>query len=150
MKFLEVKGKDQDFGVLCKKLEDYQYAMLPGIKEKGYSLTDDLDDVEVVFLLYIDNRAVGSIGLKRKSIDTCEIVRVFVEEDFRGQGYSKMLFDRIESRAKQMGFKNAEIVAWCKAETAVKLYEKRGYQKSEEKISEWFGGYRYVEFFKNF
>ena len=46
--------------------------------------------------------------------------------------------------------KKAEIVAWVVAKEALNLYEKFGYAKSEEKISEWFGGYKYVELEKEF
>lgn len=149
MKILQVSGENKDFLHLCKSLEDFQYKMIPVLKEKGYSLTNDLKDVTGL-ILYVNNKPVGSIGLKKISDETCEIVRVFVCAEHRGKGYSKLLFEKIENLAKALGYKRAEIVAWCKAKVAVNLYEKQGYTKSEEKISEWFGGDKYVEFFKNF
>ncbi len=147
MKILQVSGKDKDFVYLCKKLEDFQYNLLPNIKEKGYSLTNNLEDIKGL-LLYVDEKPVGSIGIKRVNDKVCEIVRVFVDEDYRGNGYSKLLFEKIEKLAKSLGYEKAEMSAWCEAKVALKLYEKLGFIKSEEKVSEWYGGNEYVELFK--
>ena len=148
MKFVKVDGNNKDFKLMCKNLEEFQFDMLPILKEKGYSLTDDLNDI-VGFVLYINDVVVGSVGLKKIDDDTCEFVRVFIVEEYRGNGYAGMLFEKIENLAREIGYKKAEMVAWGKAKSALKLYEKLGYEKSEEKISEWFGGFGYVELFKN-
>ncbi len=150
MEILEVENTNKHFAYLCKTLEDYQYKLLPGIKEKGYSLTNDLHEVVVAFVMYENEKPIGSIGLKKVSDTSCEIVRVLVLEDFRGKGYSKLLFEKVHEKAKEMGFKKAEIVAWKKAEAAVCLYKKLGYNVCHEGKSEWFGGYDYVEFEKEF
>ena len=148
MKILKVNGQDKDFAMLCKKLEDYQYNLIPILKQKGYTLTDDLQQITGL-VLYVEDKPVASIGLKEVTKDNCEIVRVFVCPEHRGKGYSKILFNEIENLAKSLDYKKAEIVVWCKAETALKLYKKLGYTHTGEKISEWFGGDKYVELFKN-
>ena len=147
MEILKVEGLDKDFKMLCEQLEEFQFNMIPILKEKDYSLTKDLEKV-IGFVLYDNKKPIGSIGLKKSSDDTCEIVRVFVLEDYRGNGYAGMLFEKVETLAKELGFKNAELVAWCDAKSALRLYEKMGFMKSEEKISEWYGGFKYVELFK--
>lgn len=149
MKILQVSGDNKDFALLCKKLEEFQYNLLPILREKDYSLTDNLEDI-IGFILYDDNKPIGSIGFRKNSDDVCQIVRVFVDENYRGKGYSKLLFEKIENLVKDLGFKRAEIEAWCDAKVALKLYEKMGYIKSEEKVSEWYGGSKYVELFKIF
>ncbi len=147
MEIIKVDGGDKDFELMCKELENFQYNMIPVLKEKDYSLTDDLGDI-TGFVLYDNEKPIGSIGLKKITDDSCEIVRVFVLESCRGNGYAGMLFEKIENLAKELGFKNAEMVAWVSAKSALRLYEKLGYKKSEEKISEWFGGSKYVELYK--
>lgn len=147
MEIVKVKGLDKDFKMLCEQLEEFQFNMIPILREKDYSLTKDLDKV-TGFVLYDNKKPIGSIGLKKSSDDTCEIVRVFVSEDYRGNGYAGMLFEKVETLAKELGFKNAELVAWCDAKSALRFYEKMGFVKSEEKISEWYGGFKYVELFK--
>lgn len=148
MKIVKVNGNNPDFMYLCKELENFQFDLLPILKEKNYSLTDDLDEV-IGFVMYINELPIGSIGLKRISENVCEIVRVFVCENFRGKGYAKILFEKIEGLAKLMGFKKAEMVAWAKAKSAINLYKKLNYNMSAEKPSEWFGGNAYIELFKD-
>lgn len=148
MKILQVKGSNPDFILLCKKLENFQFNLLPILKEKEYSLTNNLDDI-IGFILYIDNTPIGSIGLKKISNDVCEIVRVFVREEYRGKNYAKILFEKIEHLAKNMGYKKAEMVAWSKATSALKLYNKLGYIIAQENLSEWYGGNSYVELYKD-
>ena len=144
----EVEGTDSVFFDFSKKLEDFQFNLMPVLKEKGYNLTENLEEI-TGFILYINRKPVGSIGLKKINDETCEIVRVFVDEVCRGNGYSRLLFEKVESYAKNIGYKKAEMVAWCKADSALALYKKLGYSFSEEKESEWFAGLRYVELSKD-
>jgi len=148
MEIKKVNGSNKDFFKLCKMLEDFQYSLMPIIKEKGYTLTDNLQEV-TGFILYVNNKPIGSIGLRKVSEEVCEIVRVFVCSEYRGRGYAKALFKEVESLAKSLGYKKAEIVAWVVAKEAISLYEKFGFTKSEEKVSEWYGGYKYVELEKS-
>lgn len=148
MEIIKVNGKHQDFKNLCEELENFQFDMIPVLKEKEYSLTDDLNDI-TGYVLYDGEKPIGSIGLKNVNQDICEIVRVFVLEEYRGNGYARILFEKIENLAREIGYKKAEMVAWCDAGSALRLYEKLGYKKSEEKSSEWFGGSKYVELHKN-
>lgn len=148
MEIKKVNGSHPDFFKLSESLENFQFNLMPILKDKGYSLTENLNEI-TGFILYINGDPVGSIGLKKIDNETCEIVRVFVDEKYRGNGYSKLLFSKIEELAKNMNFKKAEMVAWCKAKSALALYNKLNYVSSEEKESEWFTGLKYVELFKN-
>lgn len=148
MQIVKVDGNNKDFKLMCEQLENFQFNMIPILKEKEYSLTDDLNEI-TGYLLYDNEKPIGSIGLKKISDESCEIVRVFVLDEYRGNGYAGMLFEKIENLAKEQGFKKAEMVAWVSAKSALRLYEKLGYLKTEEKVSEWFGGSKYVELYKN-
>ena len=147
MQIKQVNGSHQDFFELSRKLEDFQFNLMPVLKEKGYNLTENLEEI-TGFILYINENPVGSIGLKKIDDDTCEIVRVFVDDNYRGNGYAKLLFEKIENLAKEMGFKKAEMIAWCKAESALSLYKKLNFISTSPKESEWFAGLCYVELFK--
>ena len=148
MNIVKVNGNDKDFLLMCKALEEFQFNMIPILREKEYSLTDDLNDI-TGFVMYDADKPIASIGLKKIDKRSCEIVRVFVLEEYRGKGYAGMMFEKIENFARELGFKKAEMVAWVSAKSALRLYEKIGYTNTEEKISEWFGGAAYVELFKN-
>lgn len=144
----QVKGTDPVFLEYSKKLEAFQFNLMPVLKEKGYSLTDNLDEI-TGFILHINDEPVGSIGLKKIDETTCEIVRVFIDEDSRGYGHAGLLFERAENHAKKLGYKKVEMVAWCKAKSALALYKKLSYNFSEEKESEWFAGLQYIELSKD-
>ena len=145
--FKRVNGQDRDLFLMSKKLEDFQFNLMPCLKENGYSLTDDLSDI-LGFVMYDESKPVASIGLRKVTNDRCEIVRVFVDENYRGRGYAKLLFQKIEELAITLGFKFAEMVAWQKVNAATSLYVKLGYTASEEKESERFDGLKYIEFLK--
>ncbi len=147
MEIIETNGINKDFKFLCTQLELFQYKLLPNLKNKEYNLTDDLEEISE-FILYDNSKPIGCIGLKKIDSKSCEIVRVFVLDQYRGNGYASLLLKRIEDKAKSLGFTQVEMVAWCKATAALKLYEKFGFIKSEEKISEYFG-YKYIELTKN-
>ena len=148
MQIVKVNGSNKEFKLMCEQLENFQFNMIPILKEKEYSLTDNLNEI-TGYLLYDNEKPIGSIGLKKISDESCEIVRVFVLDEYRGNGYAGMLFEKIENLAKEQGFKKAEMVAWVSVKSALRLYEKLGYLKTEEKVSEWFGGSKYVELYKN-
>lgn len=148
MKILRVNGSNKDFVYLCEELENFQFNLMPVLREKGYCLTDDLHEIEG-FILYDNEKPIGSIGLKRINEDTCEIVRVFISDNYRGNGYAGLLFEKIEDLAKNMGFIKAEMVAWSLSVSALALYKKLGYKFSEEKKSEWFEGFYYIELTKD-
>ena len=37
MEIVKVKGVDKDFELLCRELENFQYNMIPVLKEKDYN-----------------------------------------------------------------------------------------------------------------
>ena len=101
MQLVKVSGNSKDFTYLCKQLECFQYNLIPVLKENKYTLTDDLQEI-TGYVLYVDNNPVGSIGLKKISNDVCEIVRVFVLESYRGNGYANLLMKKIQHYIKNL------------------------------------------------
>src|SRR5574344_1646245 len=121
LKIIKVSGNNKDFKKLCLDLENFQHQLLPVLSETGYSLTDDLKDIKA-FVLYDKTIAIGSIGLKHIDSESCEIVRVFINEQYRGKGYARLLFSKIEDYARELGYKRAEMVAWSVSTSALFLY----------------------------
>ena len=79
-----------------------------------------------------------------------DIKKMKEEINYRTNELRPKLSDDVKE-ARSLGdlSENAEMVAWTKAKSALRLYEKLGYSRSEEKVSEWFGGFGYVELIKN-
>ena len=99
MNILKVKGTNKNFETLCKQLEDYQFSLLPSLRDKKYSLTHDLSDI-LGYVLIDNEKPIASMGIKKVDENTCELVRVFVCEDYRGKGCASRLFRETENLAK--------------------------------------------------
>ncbi len=146
MKIIKVEENNKDLGKLCLLLEKFQHQILPELAEKGYTLADT-SGIDA-FLLYDGKDAIGSIGLKHIDNNTCEIVRVFMKDEYRGNGFAQLLFNHIEEYARNFGYRRAELITWANSISALALYKKLGYIRSEEKKSEMFNGLKYVELHK--
>ncbi len=80
-----------------------------------------------VIVARIDGRMVGTATL---ALDT--VARVFVLPEIQGQGFGKILMDRIESQARSSGLTRLVLDASL---PALRFYEARGYRKiSDESI----------------
>ena len=60
MEILQVNGSNKDFYALCEKLQNFQYSLLPVLKENGYTLTDDLQEVTGFILLFQIKRSASA------------------------------------------------------------------------------------------
>jgi ribosomal protein S18 acetylase RimI-like enzyme len=106
-------------------------AMLPG----GPWNDEDLNDVQGEyinndgdFLLgMLDNRIVCMGALKKKTKLVAEIKRMRVHPDYQRKGLGQMMLDKLEERARQLGYKELHLDTTTKQIPAQKLYEKNGY-----------------------
>ena len=128
MEYIWTDGNDQDFQRFYLKTEEY-YSRIVGGKENRtgfipYNLSESISDV---LIAYADGKAAGCAGLKKYSDQDVEIKRVWVEPEWRGKHIATQLMDRIEDKARQMGFKRAILQTRPVMPDAVGLYENRGY-----------------------
>ena len=129
MEFIWTDGNNEVFRDFYLKTEEYYSRIVGGEKNrKGfipYNLSESISDV---LIAYADQKPVGCAGLKRYSDRDVEIKRVWVEPDCRGKHIATNLMDRIEEKARQMGYKRAILQTRPIMPDAVGLYEKRGYK----------------------
>ena len=129
LEFIWTDGNNEEFHRFYLETEDYYSSIVGGKKNrKGfipYNLSESISDV---LLAYMDGVAVGCAGLKKYNDSDVEIKRVWVEPDYRGRHIATELMDRIEDKAREMGFKRAVLQTRPIMEDAVGLYEKRGYE----------------------
>lgn len=62
---------------------------------------------------------------------TVEMRKVFLRPAFRGNGYSYLLLDEVETIARNRGFQQIVLVSGVEQPEAVAGYRKRGYQEME-------------------
>lgn len=109
--------------VEIKKCDNYdearelfvEYSGLKGAEVCFVSFENELKNLEevyssgVILIAKEDDKLVGCIAVKKIENDICELKRLFVRQRYRGNGYSKQLFENAITYAKSLGYKKAVI-----------------------------------------
>ena len=77
---------------------------------------------------YDNDIPVGSASFKKYDDENAEVKRVFVKEEYRGQGISNELMKMLEQRAREKGFKYFILESGEPLVSAMALYRKIGYK----------------------
>ncbi len=123
-------GSDPAFQHFYAVTEAY-YSRIVGGEEKRRAFTPYNASLEIpdAVIACCGEKAVGCAGLKRYSGADAEIKRLWVEPAFRRQHIAMALMDRVEEKAKLMGFHRVILQTRPIMRDAVALYEKRGYRQ---------------------
>ena len=127
MRIIKTDGGNKDFYNLCKKLDDSLNENVSGRTNSGINSLYNIDQIKDVFLMYDGERAIGSIALWYHDDKTCEIMRVFVEEDYRGQGIAGQLVNMVLELAVEKGYKDIHLRTWSSTPYSLRAYEKLGF-----------------------
>jgi GNAT superfamily N-acetyltransferase len=76
---------------------------------------------------YRDGVAVCGGGLKRLPDGACEIKRMYVVPDARGQGLARRLLRALEDAARDLGYTVARLDTGPRQQHAQRMYEAQGY-----------------------
>jgi len=126
-------------------------AMLPG----GLWNDDDLSDITNQYLTnggeflvgVLDNRIVCMGALKKKSDTTGEIKRMRILPDFQRKGYGQLILDRLETKARKLGYTELYLDTTTKQIPAQNFYKKNGYCEISRTV---FSGLEIIFFEKHF
>jgi putative acetyltransferase len=89
-----------------------------------------LEDKSAYFIATIDGAVAGGAGIYPSDglpQDTCELVKMYLLPEARGKGIATLLIDRCISFAKSSGFDHIYIESMPELQTALKMYEKKGW-----------------------
>ncbi len=79
-------------------------------------------------ILAIDNgQPVGVVGLKKIKEDICEMARLYVRPECRGEGYGKGLALQSMKAAKDAGYRTIRLYTLPTMITALSMYRKIGF-----------------------
>ena len=108
------------FGMnLCFQNFDVEVANLPG----KYALPEGR-----LFLAFADKKLAGCIALRKLEDGICEMKRLFVKDEFRGQKIGIKLIEKLFDEAKNIGYEKMRLDTYPpKMAKAVKLYESYGF-----------------------
>jgi hypothetical protein len=120
-------SNDKDFQWLIKQLDK---ELLDELHEDQatYDQYNKVPDINTVVVVYVNTQAAASGCFKKYNADTVEIKRMFVKEEYRGKGFSKIVLSELENWALEEGFKFALLETSIHFIPATTLYKKAGYK----------------------
>lgn len=73
-------------------------------------------------------RVVGTVAVERRNATTCEIKRVYLRAEYRGQGHGRALMEHILRWITETGYRTA--IAWSdiRFATAHQMYRRLGFE----------------------
>lgn len=126
------------FGLnLCFQNFDEEVANLPGkyVAPEGR-----------LFLAFSGEKLAGCVALRKLEDEICEMKRLFVREDFRGQNIGKILIEKLFEEARSNGYKKMRLDTFPpKMGRAVKMYESYGFREIPPYYHNPYGEALYME-----
>jgi GNAT superfamily N-acetyltransferase len=87
-----------------------------------------LDRGGAIFLAVDGDKVIGTAGLWKENEETYELIKMFVDTEYRGQGISKLLLDHCLAEARKTGAKKVLLFSNSQLQTALKLYGSYGFR----------------------
>lgn len=129
MTFEHTNGRNKDFVELCHELDAYLNDIVGGEENRAeYIPYNSLDDIHDAFVVYDGEQAVGCAAIKRYDDESAEVKRVFIREEYRGQGISKRLMELSEQTAREQGYSSLILESGEILAEAMALYRRIGFQ----------------------
>ncbi|SJZ89427.1 GNAT family N-acetyltransferase [Anaerorhabdus furcosa] len=80
-----------------------------------------------LYVVLSQDRVVGCIALRKLSKDVCEMKRLYVRSEVRGQGIAGRLIDLLIEQARLIGYKTMVLDTIPALKSAIHLYKKKGF-----------------------
>lgn len=98
-------------------------------------LEDEIKDTEKkygypygrMYILLVDEKTAGCVALSRNDEQYCEMKRLYVRPEYRGNKLSQVLCDKVIEDAKKIGYKYVRLDTFPFMKNAIALYEKYGF-----------------------
>lgn len=116
-----------------------EYSHIQGAENCFVSFDKELNDLGgyysggAIMVGYEENKSVACVAIRKISDTTCEMKRLFVRPEFRGNGFSRKMIQAIKDKAYELGFK--EIMLTTKPKVmpiGYAMYKRIGFEELSE------------------
>jgi putative acetyltransferase len=136
---IKTDSDNPDFIGLVVLLDQY-LAIIDGEEHAFYAQLNKPQKMNHVIVGYENDKPVGCGAIKKYSEETAEIKRMFVIEEYRGQGIAKRILRELETWARELNYSYSILETGKNQPTAICFYQKSGY-----KIIPSYGQYIQIE-----
>lgn len=137
--FIRTTSSNPDFEKLVVLLDRY-LAILDGDDHAFYAQFNKSNLLKNAIVYYENNQPVAIGAYKEYDKETVEMKRMFTLPECRGKGIGFKMLNELENWAKEEGYYNAVLETGHLQKDAIHLYQKSGYE-----ITENYGQYIGVE-----
>ncbi len=128
--FKRTDGKDKDFIENCRLLDrDLDLRVGKKIKRDKYKKYNQLDEIKEAIVVYADNKVVGGGAIRRYDDENIELKRVFVHNEYQGQGLGSRLVSLLIEWAMELGYKRMVLETGELLVESCAVYKKLGFKE---------------------
>lgn len=138
-KIIRTNSENIDFTKLVKDL-DLFLADIDGEEHSFYAQFNKITTIKHCVVLYVNDSPVSCGAFKLYQNKKVEVKRMYTKPEFRGYNFAKKVLEELENWALEEGFSKCILETGKKQKSAVKLYQKMGYN-----IIPNYGQYKEIE-----
>ncbi|HTB23053.1 MAG TPA: GNAT family N-acetyltransferase [bacterium] len=118
-----------------------QYAQLRGYEFEDVNFEGEMASLPGVYgqakggrllLATYEGEAAGVVGLKKIDAGMCEVKRLYVPPQYRGNGIGKMLVAEAVRQAKELGFKKVLADTDLNMRIAMVIFDEHGFKQTDQ------------------
>lgn len=80
-----------------------------------------------LYLLTVDGKAAGCGAIRKLDGDKCEMKRMYVRPEYRGNKYGELIMNKLIDDARETGYKHMLLDTLPFLKSAIAMYYKRGF-----------------------
>lgn len=129
MDYVRTDGKNEDFIDNCRLLDiDLDRRVGRQIKREKYEKFNQLDEIQEAIVVYDHGRAVGGGAIRRYDDENVELKRVFVHNEYQGQGIGSRLVSLLIEWAAELGYERMILETGELLAESCAVYKKLGFE----------------------
>lgn len=128
MDYVRTDGKNEDFIENCRLLDmDLDRRVGKQIKREKYAKFNQLDEIREAIVVYDNGKPVGGGAIRRYDDENVELKRVFVHNEYQGQGIGSRLVSLLIEWAAQLGYRRMILETGELLAESCAVYKKLGF-----------------------